>query len=805
MPPPPRTLAVDPSKSVSIQPADASSVPLFSVCVAVYNVKSYLRTCLEKLREQTLQQAEFIVVDDGSTDGSSEICDEFARRDSRFRVIHHDGNQGLLRARKTGICAARGTYATILDGDDYYLTPDALVKLANLMAAQRADVLRFECRCFGEEAERVCAAQDWFTIKTADVVESGFEAAKTVYVRNEYGWSVIFRCYRVEVLRKVAAHIPDVHFVCAEDAFIVFLALFFSRRAAVVKTEPIYAYRIGSGVSTGTITMAKFPMYAREVSISRWLATAVKAEGGGSEWFTIIEALKKRLLDIAGWRLQSLPPEDQKAGFDLQVAEGFVPDYVQSLAETHWSLESMGETARNLFGAASLKRPARPRRTVGVLLPRDDDTEAHHEAERQVAMLQTLGFKVVVFIDAGQTGLDKGGVPATVECVALPCRMADGRAQVLAQALSRHAVDVVMHHQASARETLLWDVLVMKLCGVAVMVHLHELPGTEILKNSDVESARFEAMRPCLYRLADQLLVASAAFKPYFESFGCRVKVMAPSAPCDWRKTSVPEAANRQGVLWLGRWRDEAEHGEEALRVMERLSVLAPGVTCSIGSLAEDPEAEAWVKKRIAQRHLEKTVHWIGSRTDWAPLMRQCRVFLMTTAFEAFSRRLAEAQICGAPVVAYDMPYQDLLQTRQEVCVVRRHDVEGAALRAAAILADEGLCRRFSAQSRALAEAFFREHDVMQALKNVLSEERQEAPASNVRLQQWFELMADVGAEGLRRQNERHGKALEERRHRKIHAGRVMKYALLGKLALTHDKRQHYRDKLRKLFAWGEG
>ena len=93
---------------------------MISVIVPVYNVEKYLKRCVDSILNQTYTDFELLLVDDGSTDGGPQICDDYAARDPRVRVIHKT-NGGLISARNEGIHAARGSYVCILDGDDWAL------------------------------------------------------------------------------------------------------------------------------------------------------------------------------------------------------------------------------------------------------------------------------------------------------------------------------------------------------------------------------------------------------------------------------------------------------------------------------------------------------------------------------------------------------------------------------------------------------------------------------------------------------------------------------------------------------------
>ena len=89
-----------------------------SIVVPIYNVQAYLRRCLESLINQTYENIEIVCVDDGSTDNSGSICDEYAKKDSRVRVLHKE-NGGVSSARNAGLNIAGGGYITFIDSDDY--------------------------------------------------------------------------------------------------------------------------------------------------------------------------------------------------------------------------------------------------------------------------------------------------------------------------------------------------------------------------------------------------------------------------------------------------------------------------------------------------------------------------------------------------------------------------------------------------------------------------------------------------------------------------------------------------------------
>ena len=112
---------------------------MISVIVPIYNVKDYLIPCIESIINQIFTDLEIILVDDGSTDGCSEICDKYQEIDSRILVIHKE-NEGLVSARKAGLKAAHGSYIAYVDGDDW-IEPIMYEHMYQELCRQDADIV----------------------------------------------------------------------------------------------------------------------------------------------------------------------------------------------------------------------------------------------------------------------------------------------------------------------------------------------------------------------------------------------------------------------------------------------------------------------------------------------------------------------------------------------------------------------------------------------------------------------------------------------------------------------------------------
>lgn len=174
------------------------AIPKISVIVPIYNVKKYVRRCIESIRAQTYQNLEIILVDDGSDDGSGLICDGYAEKDIRIRVLHKE-NGGLSSARNCGLQLVSGTYIGFVDGDDY-IEPEMYEHLE----AQMADDVDFvTCDARQEFANRYIRKSECCKANGKAVRMEREEAVKELLLLRKIDLSVCNKLFRRTLFEKV--------------------------------------------------------------------------------------------------------------------------------------------------------------------------------------------------------------------------------------------------------------------------------------------------------------------------------------------------------------------------------------------------------------------------------------------------------------------------------------------------------------------------------------------------------------------------------------------------------------------------
>lgn len=185
-----------------------------SVIVPIYKVEDYLHRCVDSIINQTYTNLEIILVDDGSPDNCPMICDEYAKKDSRIRVIHKK-NGGLSDARNAGLDIARGEYIGFVDSDDY-ISLHFYQRLMNVMKASDSDIVECGIKKFkaSDKIDDIENNELDFTTFNTD------EAMENLILNNILSETVWNKLYKREVIEKLRFKVGKTN----EDNFYTYLA-----------------------------------------------------------------------------------------------------------------------------------------------------------------------------------------------------------------------------------------------------------------------------------------------------------------------------------------------------------------------------------------------------------------------------------------------------------------------------------------------------------------------------------------------------------------------------------------------------
>ncbi len=215
-----------------------------SIIVPCYNIEKYLRDCVDSILAQTFTDFELILVDDGSTDSTGKICDEYAKKDKRVQVIHKK-NGGLVNARKAGLNHAGGKYACYVDGDDF-INPDMYERLCGYAKDTGADMVIGDFYCAGEnETQNVSSRFEKGFYDKAALEEKiyPYMLCDKVYFRPGFRAAIWSKIYKRELLIKEQMQVDD-EVRMGEDSALVFPALLQAESMYYAKEEYLYGYRV---------------------------------------------------------------------------------------------------------------------------------------------------------------------------------------------------------------------------------------------------------------------------------------------------------------------------------------------------------------------------------------------------------------------------------------------------------------------------------------------------------------------------------------------------------------------------------
>ena len=294
--------------------------PLISVIVPVYKVEAYLDRCVQSIVDQTYRNLEIILVDDGSPDNCGAMCDAWAAKDSRIKVIHKE-NGGLSDARNAGMAVATGEYMGFIDSDDY-LAPEMYQLLFDRMQCDGSDIAACGVEMVFEDG-----TPSRMLTKEGSCVLNCEEAMAAIVDEGWLKQPVWYKLYKTELVRDIPFPVGKYH----EDVFWSYRAVARAKKVSVFDTACyFYVQRSGSIMGVGYSLKRLDAMEAKE----QRLAFLEK------EFPEIAQKARKDLAFSCLYHGQLAlihlkKPEKQQAVAQLKKVFGRLPLETKGLSTTH--------------------------------------------------------------------------------------------------------------------------------------------------------------------------------------------------------------------------------------------------------------------------------------------------------------------------------------------------------------------------------------------------------------------------------------------------------------------------------------
>lgn len=293
--------------------------PKVTVVIPVRNDEVYLRECLDSVVGQTLADIEIVCIDDASTDGSRDILEEYARRDSRVRLNRYETNRSASQARKDGALAAAGEYVMFLDADDY-LELNACDTVYREMRNHGVDILHFGTSVVnaGNVPQARLENLEKFIRPYPRRLE-GKAVFEGCFRQKLYGYSIWNKLYSAALCRQAFLRIPDGAYPKAQDLFAFFVLAYFARSYVGLPDAHCHHYRFGAGLTGhNQMSLDKFAVHCTQARVSQRIKRFLEEEGGFDQYREDYQRIHDDLVFECAWNwLRNLAPADQGRGFDL--------------------------------------------------------------------------------------------------------------------------------------------------------------------------------------------------------------------------------------------------------------------------------------------------------------------------------------------------------------------------------------------------------------------------------------------------------------------------------------------------------
>lgn len=664
------------------QPPDVGARrPKVSIIIPNYNNGAVLERCLKSVTEQTLQDIEIIVIEDGSTDDSWEVIKHWLSEDSRIKAVIRKNNKGTHMARKAGVSAATGEYAMFLDADDV-LKPEACelawkaiakgydMAVFNIEAAEMPGILQSERRL----VEQRCNTP-------ANGVYENVDLLNMLILEQRLLHTLFNKIYATSILKQAFARLDNSYLVLAEDTYEFYSIAEYIRNFIKIP-DILYTYYYGAGI-TGTVGKVhdKYQLALEIINSYR----AVQRLSPGNNYRRYESAIKWAFFKDVAQHLTELQANSAKKFFDLLCTEFGLLYTSTGLAKIY--LDNWEPIQLALAMLAAPHGLTGKTKRIGIFYYRLSAGGIETTIFNICRLLVPQGYKISLFLEE-KSEFDQT-VDESIDIYYLGSSRQDSASTEkhisdLYAALREYPIDLMLYmyvHEAS----LLWDILLLRLMNIDVIGSMRIDINFELLarRRRYPHSYVLQTLR-CL----DKVFCLNISTEMYLRS----QRVNAIYIPNTIRRVAGSVALERidNDILVIARLDDRLKKARECLRVLAAVLRIQPDARMIFvgdfnSAQAKNQFFELATKLNVCSRI--KITGWVDHPS---PYIDQCKLLFSASWLEGFPNGIAEAQARGLPVVMYDLDVM-ISYGNESIIKVATGDIETAAKEIARLLQNEDL------------------------------------------------------------------------------------------------------------------
>jgi len=662
--------------------------PKISLVIPVYNVENHLEKCLDSCVNQTLKEIEIIIVDDASSDKSTQIAKRYEKNDSRIRYLRHNKNRGLFQARKTGTVKSTGEYVQHLDSDDW-LEKNTCETIYTALKDNKADVCHIGTMLWEHGKPFISKDPYW---NVYDEVLSQKKLLKKLLL-DQIAHGAVTLIAKRSISLSVYNEIKNIPRLISLEDLIYSFVLTLKIKTCVCIPKRFYNYHIGIGTGTrGKEGAEKFVSVFSDAYNAFSTITSIALSYNNDEALKNIEIKKRRhYKEHRFYDWSFLDPENKKRAIKSLQQKGLLEEWIKVLFELGKYEEFTYLT--NLFFDVTIKKKSEEKR-IAFYINRLNNGGRERVVQLLANGLSRRGWHVFIFTlenkDKKDYPLDEGVMRIVLPQD--PALLLD----FFAEKLEFFSIRLVASHNwLDTREALLFCFL--RIRGTKICFSDHNGLWEKIFKYNDNLNVKN------ILNIGETLNGITCLTKvdtSFWRRMGQQVVYMPNPIELPKKEQTLGKK-HYEKIVWVGRLEKENKRTEHAINAFAVLKKLRPSAKLMIVGSEEGEKLGPYYKELVTlckELECDKDVEFLGYSKNVAKHFQESSVHWLTSAYEGFPMVWIEAKSFSVPTVLYELPAVEL--NGKGSIIVPQGDYRALANVTAELLSNKNKLKALSYEAR---------------------------------------------------------------------------------------------------------